>query len=515
MLETEVLIIGGGATGTGIARDLALRGVPCILVEKNDINAGASGRNHGLLHSGARYASNDPDSAVECRLEGRILKKTAPHLIEQTGGLFAAVEGDDEDFIASFKKNCDTCGIKAKELTVKETLNLEPSLSDKLIAAYLVEDAAIDPFRLSLENIAHARSLGAKLFTNTEVFSFTLKNNRITSTTLIRRDLEETLEIKANQVINASGAWVDIIAEMAGLKLNSIYSKGSLLISQNRMTELVVNRLRKPGDADIIVPGGTVSIIGTTSERVASPEHVAPGTRDVDLIIREASALIPSIKGTRFIRAYSGVRPLVSASGDLDDRNIVRGFAVFDHEKEGIENFTSIAGGKLTTYRLMAEKTSDLVCGKLGNTNKCRTMYEKLPDTTDGKWTEPGSVPRLWFSSKTKNDPMLCECEMVTESVVDSVIQSIKKHKGRVCLRSTALRSRATKGPCQGTFCSLRIMSYMYDQGVFSGPEGLDDLEDLLGERWKGLHPLLWGKSMVQAELQEAVHCGMLGMELK
>ena len=92
-LETQVLIIGGGVTGTGLARDLALRGVGCLLVEKQDINAGASGGTHGLLHSGARYILSDPASARECRDEGSIIKRLAPQCVEETGGLFVAVEG--------------------------------------------------------------------------------------------------------------------------------------------------------------------------------------------------------------------------------------------------------------------------------------------------------------------------------------------------------------------------------------------------------------------------------------
>ncbi len=100
--ETQVLIIGGGATGTGIARDFALRGVQCILVEQGDINAGTSGANHGLLHSGARYVSADQDSAIECRKEAALLKKLAPQCIEDCGGLFVAVQGDDEKYVADF-----------------------------------------------------------------------------------------------------------------------------------------------------------------------------------------------------------------------------------------------------------------------------------------------------------------------------------------------------------------------------------------------------------------------------
>ncbi|MBU4425829.1 MAG: FAD-dependent oxidoreductase, partial [Proteobacteria bacterium] len=151
VLNTQVLIIGGGATGTGIARDLALRGVQCVLAEYHDINAGASGANHGLLHSGGRYVSSDQGSAVECRQEAELLKKVAPHCIEDTGGLFVAVEGDDEKFVADFPHLCSQCDILVQALGVKEARELEPVLSDKLIAAYKVADASIDPFKLSME----------------------------------------------------------------------------------------------------------------------------------------------------------------------------------------------------------------------------------------------------------------------------------------------------------------------------------------------------------------------------
>ena len=121
-MQTQVLIIGGGATGTGLARDLAMRGIDCILVEKQDINAGASGGNHGLLHSGARYIASDPASACECKKEGRLLKKLAPHCIEATGGLFVAVAGDDERYVADFPDFCAKAGIDTKPLDLQNLL---------------------------------------------------------------------------------------------------------------------------------------------------------------------------------------------------------------------------------------------------------------------------------------------------------------------------------------------------------------------------------------------------------
>ena len=118
VMQTKVLIIGGGVTGTALARDLALRGVDCILVEKSDINAGASGRNHGLLHSGARYVAGDADAAMECRAEGDILKRVAAQTIQDTGGLFVAVQGDDERYIADFPAYCERSGISARAVDV-------------------------------------------------------------------------------------------------------------------------------------------------------------------------------------------------------------------------------------------------------------------------------------------------------------------------------------------------------------------------------------------------------------
>ena len=100
------LIIGGGVTGAGIMRDLALRGLHTILIDKRDLCAGASGGNHGLLHSGARYVSNDLHSAIECRKENEIIKQLAPQCVEETGGLFVAVEGDDPEFAERFPDFC-------------------------------------------------------------------------------------------------------------------------------------------------------------------------------------------------------------------------------------------------------------------------------------------------------------------------------------------------------------------------------------------------------------------------
>ncbi len=512
---TQVLIIGGGTTGTGLARDLSLRGIDCILVEKRDINSGASGGNHGLLHSGARYIASDPTAARECYQEGQLLKKLAPHCIDNTEGLYVAVAGDDEDYIAEFPDKCSQCGIPTQSLDITHARELEPHLSDDLIAAFEVPDATIDPFRLSLDNIAHASRLGARLLRFTDLTGFELQGGIIRRATLVNVISREHISIESEIVVNASGAWAGDVAAMAGAYIGMLYSKGSLLVTQNRMSGKVINRLRKAADADIVVPGGTVSILGTTSERVPSPDRIYPEIYEIDFIIDECAAMLPVLADTRYIRAYCGVRPLIRSRGTDDDRNISRGFALIDHRREGINNFISITGGKLTTYRLMAEKAADQVCRRLGICQPCKTRDEPLPNTVQARWTEPGLAPAYWLRSKKPDDIILCECEMVPKSVIDSIIVDTGHEQGFPALKSIGLRSRVGKGPCQGTFCSQRVAAYLYDQAHLAGEKGKSELRSFLKERWRGQHPLLWDMPLAQAELAEAMHCGLFSLELE
>ena len=512
-VKTQVLIIGGGVTGAGIARDLALRGVDCVIVEKHDINAGASGANHGLLHSGARYVFKDPHSAEECRDEGKILKKVAPDCIEDTGGLFVAVAGDDENYIAEFPHLCAKSHLPVKELDVKEAREMEPALSTKTIAAYQVQDASIGPFKLSMENIHQAVSLGCKLLRHSQVVGFQIERQQITATKLKNPLTSESFVVEADQVVNASGAWAKEIAALAGCQIDLLYSKGSLLVTHNRLTQRVINRLRPSANADILVPGGTVSILGTTSIRIDNLDAIFPTVKEIDAIVGEGAAMIPELEMTRYIRAYAGVRPLVGTASEGGGRQISRSFTLIDHDVNGLENFATITGGKLTTYRLMAEKTADLVCAKLGVTKPCVTRTEPLPTAPATRWTKPGIAPKLWIKHNDPEDLLLCECEMVPKSVVNNLVQSIHEQNGKPDLVALGLRSRIGKGTCQGTFCAQRIAAYLYDIEEMTAKEGLESTRAFISERWRGERPLLWDTSLIQAELKEALYCGLFGLE--
>jgi glycerol-3-phosphate dehydrogenase len=516
-IETEVLIIGGGVTGTGVMRDLALRGISCLLIDRKDLNAGASGGNHGLLHSGGRYATSDYETAAECRIEGDILKNIIADAVDPCGGMFAAVEGDDPEFAENFPQHCARAGIPCTELTPVEARQLEPALSDKVFAAYQVLDASIDPFKLTLSNVEHARQLNdSDYLPHMQVISFEKKDGEIISATCRDHRAEMDVKIRAKQFVNATGAWSKMVSELAGCHdVNLLYSKGTLIISNTRIANGVINRLRPPGDGDILVPGGTVSLLGTTSDSIDNLDKIIPTVSEVDRILKEGSDLIPSLETTRFIRTFAGVRPLLMSSDAAEDgRKASRGFTLYDHQQQGLSNFATIAGGKLTTYRLMAEKTGDLVAQRMGNKNPCRSAEIALPTDEGVRWTEPGYSARHWFKHSDTSDLILCECEMVPQSAVNEVIKLAPGAEDEMTVQAIGLRSRIGKGTCQGAFCSMRVTSHLYDQHIYNNRNGLRHMRDFVSGRYKGIKPILWGEQMPQFELAETMHCGLMGLDL-
>ena len=347
--QFDVIIIGGGATGAGVARDCSLRGIRALLLERGDIATGATGRNHGLLHSGARYAVTDRESAEECIKENMILRRIASHCVEQTDGLFLSLPEDGLEFQAKFVEACRAAGIRADVIDPKEALRLEPSANPAMIGAVRVPDGAVDPFRLTAANVIDAKAHGAEVLTYHEVLDFLREQNRITGVKVLDRKTGQTAEYRAQVVVNAGGIWGHDIARKAGVTVNMLPAKGSLLIFGHRVNNIVLNRCRKPADADILVPGDTISLIGTTSSKVPFDEvdDMYVTADEVDLLLREGMKLAPSLEHTRILRAYAGVRPLVASDDDPSGRSVSRGIVVLDHAtRDGLEGFVTITGGK-------------------------------------------------------------------------------------------------------------------------------------------------------------------------
>lgn len=527
----DVIIIGGGATGAGTARDCARRGLRTLMLERHDIAGGATGRNHGLLHSGSRYAVTDRESAEECIKENMTLKKIASHCVEKTDGLFLTLPEDDIAYQTKFIESCQSAGIDAQAIDPKEALRMEPSANPSIIGAVKVPDGTVDPFRLTLSNIMDAKDHGAEILTYHEVLGLIKEQNRIIGVKVYDHKTKEEKELYATIVVNAGGIWGQKIAEYADLKIKMFPAKGALLIFGHRVNKMVLNRCRKPADADILVPGDTICLIGTTSTHVPYDEiddmYVTP--EEVDILIREGEKLAPILLQTRILRGYAGVRPLVASDDDPSGRNVSRGIVLLDHAtRDGLEGFITITGGKLMTYRLMAEWATDLVCKKLNNSTPCTTADENLPGSQQS--TEeinqkmasfPSSIRKsaiyrmgdraenLSKNTVTANS-LVCECEEVSAGEVEYAIQELHVNN----LIDLRRRTRVGMGTCQGELCACRATGLMNHYQALNTDKSKEDLSIFLNERWKGIRPIAWGDTLRESEFTSWVYEGVCGLNL-
>ncbi len=528
--EFDVIIVGGGITGAGTARDCAMRGLKVLLIERHDLATGATGRNHGLLHSGARYAVTDRESAEECIKENMILRKIARHCVEETEGLFITLPEDDLAYQAKFVESCLAAGINAEIIDPKEALRMEPSANPDLIGAVKIPDGAVDPFRLASANVIDAKLHGAKVMVYSEVTGLIKEGDTVIGVEVYNTITKRNEKYYAPITVNAGGIWGQRIAEMAGAKINMFPAKGALLIFGHRVNNVVLNRCRKPANADILVPGDTICLIGTTSSRVPFEEvdNMYVTADEVDLLLQEGEKLAPCLASTRILRAYAGVRPLVATDDDPSGRNISRGIVLLDHEtRDGIKGFISITGGKLMTYRLMAEWAADLVCKKLNVDETCRTMTTPLPgsetenieEISKQTWTKPGTPHKATVGRHGAralniglNDEyetsLVCECEEVSVGEVKYAVEELDVHN----LVDLRRRTRVGMGTCQGELCACRAAGLLADAHKCT-ERTKNDLKNFINERWKGMYPVCWSDTLRESEYSQWIYSGVCGLE--
>jgi len=376
----HVLIIGGGGTGGALAHDLALRGLQVTLVERGEFTSGTTGRHHGLLHSGARYAVNDKESAVECIEENMLLRRIAPGSFEENDGLFVAVTDEDMAYLPSFLAGCEETGIRTQVLQPDEALRLEPLLNPELKIAVRVPDATMDAMRMPLRFFATARANGAILLNYVDVTDLERAGGVVTGARV--RDVVTGREttIGADLVVNATGPWSEQVAHMAGVDVPIRPSPGVMLAVRGRLCNMVVNRLHASGDGDIVVPQRALSVVGTSSWVVEDPDDLGIPQDHVQRMIDEGSMLVPAVREAPFRSAWSAARPLIGSKDDADSgRELSRTFKTIDHAvDDGLEGFVTITGGKGTTLRGMAEVCADVVSRKLGVDEPCRTRETVL-----------------------------------------------------------------------------------------------------------------------------------------
>ncbi len=517
----DVLVVGGGATGAGVLRDLARRGLRTLLVERGDYGTGTTGRYHGLLHSGGRYVAKDALAARECIAENRILRRIAPASIEDTGGFFVATPDDPDDYVEAFPAACIAADVDCEEIPVQEALRREPALNPGIRRVFRLPDGSVEPWHLIESNIADARARGSEALAYQRLVSMERDGDRIVAATIRDEHSGSLTRITPRFVVSCAGAWSGQIAAMVNVTVTMHPGKGTMLIYNQRMTDTVINRCHKASDGDIMVPVHTVAILGTTEQRVEDPDQYEITRDEVAALIRQGEKLFPDLGKMRLLRAYAGVRPLyqppaeVTAAAEKDGRQISRAHTVIDHgAQDGVENFVTIVGGKLTTFRQMAQDTVDLVCAKLGVTEPCTTADEILPDQVPGQTYWLGHRLADHEAEGGGDAALLCECELITRPILDEYLD---RHPGAT---PDDLRrgTRLGMGPCQGGFCTFRAAGVLGERAGRAGQAAMADVSDrailgFLRERFKGTRPIAAGRQLQEQWMISGVYEGGLGVD--
>ena len=537
MEKYDVAIIGGGSTGTAVARDCAMRGLKTILVEKGDIGSGTTGTCMGMIHGGFRYLlppHSDPQLVTEMCEESGIIQKIAPHLVFKIPYLQLITKPVDEKelekLIKMYKyldyfhkmKNTHSHTYLSKE----DTLKLEPNLNkDAFFGAFYTEEWGVDVFRLVVATAISAKEHGAEIRTHTKVIDILRKGDEIVGIKVRNMFNGKIEEIRASIVVNAAGAWVPIIAKMAGVEYKLRPTKGVHVFLDRRITNFGIIAEAIDGHYLVLLPHENTMMLGDTDDDYfGDPDDVKPTFDEVEYLLKSMEKFVPKIREARVIRAMAGLRPLLFRWG-IPESDITRRDEIVDHEeRDGLKGFITIGGGKMVTMRLIGEKVTNLICKKFGIKEKCHTHEEPLPgaekDVDVLKIAEkyrlpPRVVERIvhrhgsraeQILKYTKNNPewksTICTCEPVIEAEIRYVI----REEFARTIDDIKRRTRLGMGPCQGCFCTVKAAHIISDELKLPIKETHKLILDFLRERWKGKQSVLRCYQMSQEELTQSIY---------
>ncbi len=481
--QFDVAIIGGGINGLGTARDLAKRGLSVYLAEKNDFGVGATGNSSGMIHGGIRYMFSDVGITKDSCTDSGYIQNISKNLIFRIPFLMPVYDsrkfaraflGLSEVFFEAYddfqpRKN----GKKHGRLTPEETLAIEPGLERKgLIGAVTTDDWGIDSYRLCALNALDAKANGA-----------VIENHNLVKTLLrdadgaVRGIATERGEIEAKLVLNCTGAWNAHWSERRfGARVGVRPGKGVHLVFDARISDYALITFGIDGRQVFLMPHQNESWFGTTDDDFfGDPDTLSVTPDDVEYLMRAGERIFPDLRQYRCFATNVGLRPTIDDWGPNED-DLSREHKIIDHSKDGMPGLLSIIGGKLASYRHMAEDFTNHAMQVLGRPDvPSRTGSDPLPGherlvdpaplATEFS-IDPLAARRLVRRHGTLARQILregsqtpgglstaCACEPVLECEVRHVMRNewigSPLDLGRRC--------RTGKGPCLGLRCAARV----------------------------------------------------------
>lgn len=492
----DLVVIGGGVNGTGAFRDAVLRGLRCALVEQSDFGAGATGASSGMIHGGVRYLLEQPRvTKLSCEDSGRI-QRIVPHLLFRIPFLFAVPRsmrlaggmllGLDGFFEAYDRYQPRKRGLPHERLTAAEALRVEPGLTPDVAGAVTFDEWGIDGHRLCWLNARAGLEAGGDAATHVRVEALEPLGGDAPGWVVRGRGTLDGApwQAETRAVLNATGAWGPGVAALGGAAYRLRPSKGVHLVFDRRISNWSITFSAVDGRSCFLEPWQNVTILGTTDDDYYGDLDDIPVTQDeVEYLLASAETVYPSIRSFRRIDAWAGVRPTLYRYGPYEDK-LSREHEVLDHGAGGGRpGLFSLAGGKLASFRAMAEDAIDAVAAFLGRSAApCRTAELPLPGgeapADEARLAEEFQLPRqvvrrlayrhgalaATVLAPAAERPawrrLLCRCEPVTEAEVRYAARAERA----MTLEDVMRRTRLGTGPCGGLRCALPAALALADE---------------------------------------------------
>ena len=526
----DVCVIGGGVTGAGIARDLSLRGLSVLLLDKGDWGAGTTGSSSWMIHGGPRYLEFDWDTTRSSCIDAGHIVTIAKNMVYRVVFVIPVLPHDKNNVerMETAMEVYDRFQPLKKahphvRLTAEEARQVEPGLAPDIVAAVTMEEWGVDPHRLVFANVQDAVAHGARALNHTRVVELLRDSGKVIGVKYRASDGSMS-EARAKVVVNAAGPWAPEVARMAGGEVNLRPAKGIHIVYPHRISNFAISCESIDGRDLLMVSHAGFTLLGTTDDDFYGDlDSVDVFQDEVDYLLQAFERVFPSIRDYRPVRTTTGVRPTLFKWRRYEDQ-LSRRYEVIDHEGSGAPGFVTIAGGKLSMYRLMAEETSDLVCRKLGHQAPCTTATQPLPGN-DADVEPAAEVARRHGISAlaamkaqsrhgtlaqavleaSRGGRMVCRCEPITEAE----LAHAARHEHVRTLADAFRRVGLAAGPCAGAACVLRASEIIGRELGWSASQRIEAARDFVRGAWLGRAPVIGHAGWAQEELAQGSMRGL------
>ena len=517
-------------TGAGIARDLSLRGLSVLLLEKGDWGAGTTGSSSWMIHGGPRYLEFDWDTTRLSTQDAGYIVGIARHMVYRVLFIIPVLPHDKNNIerMETAMEVYDRFQPLKKahphvRLTADEARQAEPGLSSDVIGAVTMEEWGVDPHRLVFANVQDAMAHGARALNHTRVVGLLRDGGKVIGVRYHGPDGVAT-EARARVVVNAAGPWVPEISRMAGADVQLRPAKGIHIVYPHRISNFSISAESIDGRDLLMVSHAGFTLLGTTDDDFYGDlDSVDVLEDEVDYLLQPFERVFPSIRAYRPARTTTGVRPTLFRWRRYEDE-LSRKYEVIDHAATGADGFVTIAGGKLSMYRLMAEQTSDVVCRKLGHQAPCTTATTPLPGNESE--LEPAAelshrcgIPALAAMrlqtrhgsnagavlQERRAGRLICRCEPITEAE----LVHATRHEQVRSLADAFRRVGLAAGPCAGAACVIRAAGVIGNELGWSATQRFDAAREFVRGAWLGRAPVLTHSGWAQEEMARGALRGL------